>query len=847
MSRNGGPIGAPQQSHYNNGNAYENHGGRAPGNGGNPSHPNQYPPRYPSYGHEQQHHGTTAPITALQIHTPQQPQTPLTHFEKCIARTRTIAHYKRIEQIGEGTYGQVYKASCLSSNRIVALKKIRLTSVATEGLPRTIIREIKILKALKHENMVQMLEVVTSKGCEYLDEEDEHKEDKKRRLLKHEAKNNKGENDSSSKEKHNNNDTLTEREKYKGNLFLVLEYISHDLSGILDMGVRFDPVQSKYIFKQLLSVLDYMHEQKYIHRDLKSSNILIDKKYRVKLADFGLARSIDDEFDWQNEDRKTRKLTNKVVTIWYRSPELLLGATDYDEKVDIWSAGCILAELLLGKALFPGTSDVEQLRLIFKMMGTPNEGNWKGLKSYPKVKSKDMEIGKPIRAEFRDKYGADDRFTSSPSAVALIERLLELDPKKRWRAKQALDSQYFRSRPTVPLNPDALGTIPILGDSHEFQTKPIRKQAKIVAQQASADAKKRGDNEKEAYESAYKEFLAKAAETGTFEVKRGDDKGSNMDREKGKDTERESDKEKRRRRRDRDESRDKRDRDNDEKDEQKDKRNKGDKYDGKKNNPVNKESSKSKEGIGDKRDSAEKHRDKNRRDREIRETSNGINNDLVKQEHADSLGNKGRRSNEKKESRSAQHDIERPSEDKKVKRDSRSRSRERDDKDSKRGRRDSHESSRDKRDRRGRDRSREKKEKRDKDRSRHRDRTDKEDHKRNRDKDRRDRSSDNRKDKDRRDRDRHRGSSERTRSRSRERHRRSKDSHDRDRNRRHDDIPIDERRRDDWNHQGRRDGDRDYGRRMQYPPREMDRSRDEPPRRSLHDSPISRDERLHRR
>lgn len=202
------------------------------------------------------------------------------------------------------------------------------------------------------------------------------------------------------------------------------------------------------------------------------------------------------------------------MTIWYRCPELLLGATDYDEKVDIWSAGCILAELLLGKALFPGTNDLEQLRLIFKLMGTPGEHNWEGIYDFPKIKAKEVEIGEPMKAELRDKYGSDERFTSSPSSLALIERLLELDPKKRWRAKQALGSQYFRAKPQAPADPQELGIIPIKGDSHEFQTKPIRKQAKVVAQRASADAKKRGDDEKEAYETAYKEYLANAAEHG---------------------------------------------------------------------------------------------------------------------------------------------------------------------------------------------------------------------------------------------------------------------------------------------------------------------------------------------
>eukprot|EP00557_Chaetoceros_sp_GSL56_P004417 CAMPEP_0176498956 /NCGR_PEP_ID=MMETSP0200_2-20121128/12639_1 /TAXON_ID=947934 /ORGANISM="Chaetoceros sp., Strain GSL56" /LENGTH=792 /DNA_ID=CAMNT_0017897281 /DNA_START=204 /DNA_END=2579 /DNA_ORIENTATION=- len=535
----GGPSNARPYSQQHGVSRYHHHrhphGGEYdyqyhPGQRQRPLEPNNYRHPQPSI--------TMQPPPLPRDHALQQPlptPPPLSYFQKCIPQTRTIAHYKRIEQIGEGTYGQVYKAFCLSTQRIVALKKIRLTSVSTEGLPRTVIREIKILKALRHENMVQMLEVVSSKGCEFLDEEDEHKEDKRKRLQQQQQQ--PQEEEQSQRDKmsqqqsdrpqsdyksssHNNNDlttstttTSSNTEKYMGNLFLVLEYISHDLSGILDMGVRFTPVQSKCIFKQLLSVLEYMHDKRYVHRDLKSSNILIDERYHVKLADFGLARSLDDEYAWQL-DQQERKFTNKVVTIWYRCPELLLGATDYDEKVDIWSAGCILAELLLGKALFPGTNDMEQLRLIFKLMGTPGEHNWEGIQEYPKIKSKDVEIGEPMRAELRDKYGSDERFTSSPSSLALIERLLELDPKKRWRAKQALGSQYFRAKPQVPADPQELGVIPIKGDSHEFQTKPIRKQAKVVAQKASADAKKRGEDAKEAYENAYRDYLANAAENG---------------------------------------------------------------------------------------------------------------------------------------------------------------------------------------------------------------------------------------------------------------------------------------------------------------------------------------------
>ena len=186
--------------------------------------------------------------------------------------TRTIAHYERIEQIGEGTYGQVYKAKCLDTGRIVALKKIRVHHGGYWGMPPTVIREIKILKRLVHPRLVEMLEVVSSKGVEYLEEHDESPEKK------------------SSKTK----DRIVDaREGYKGNIYLVLEYVSHDLTGLMDVAYRFTEQQVKSIFRQLLEALQYMHDQKYIHRDIKSSNILIDSHFRVKLADFGLARCIE--------------------------------------------------------------------------------------------------------------------------------------------------------------------------------------------------------------------------------------------------------------------------------------------------------------------------------------------------------------------------------------------------------------------------------------------------------------------------------------------------------------------------------------------------------------------------
>jgi len=187
--------------------------------------------------------------------------------------TRTIAHYEKIEQIGEGTYGQVYKAKCLDTGRIVALKKIHVHHGGYWGMPPTVIREIKILKRLFHPSLVEMLEVISSKGVEYLEEHDEEPEKK------------------SSKSSKDRIDDA--REGFKGNIYLVLEYVSHDLTGLMDVAYRFTEQQIKCIFRQLLEALQYMHDQKYIHRDIKSSNILIDSHFRVKLADFGLARCIE--------------------------------------------------------------------------------------------------------------------------------------------------------------------------------------------------------------------------------------------------------------------------------------------------------------------------------------------------------------------------------------------------------------------------------------------------------------------------------------------------------------------------------------------------------------------------
>ena len=247
-------------------------------------------------------------------HRPQQPQQqqpprqlPQRHWWDM---TRTLAHYERIEQIGEGTYGQVYKARCKDTDQIVALKKIRLHHAGHWGVPPTVIREIKILKRLRHPNLVQMVEVVSSKGVEYLDQDDEPRRtsSSKKNIASSDdvtgddsgsgggagGAGGAGGRDANSSSKSKKKDKLVDaREGYKGNLFIVLEYVSHDLTGLMDVAYSFTPLQIKSVFQQLLQALQYMHANRYVHRDIKSSNILIDSNFRCKLADFGLSRSIE--------------------------------------------------------------------------------------------------------------------------------------------------------------------------------------------------------------------------------------------------------------------------------------------------------------------------------------------------------------------------------------------------------------------------------------------------------------------------------------------------------------------------------------------------------------------------
>ncbi|CAK7328588.1 unnamed protein product, partial [Dovyalis caffra] len=239
-----------------------------------------------------------------------------------------MEQYEKVEKIGEGTYGVVYKARDRVTNETIALKKIRLEQ-EDEGVPSTAIREISLLKEMQHGNIVRLQDVVHSEK----------------------------------------------------RLYLVFEYLDLDLKKHMDSSPEFanDPRLVKTFLYQILRGIAYCHSHRVLHRDLKPQNLLIDRQTNaLKLADFGLARAFG---------IPVRTFTHEVVTLWYRAPEILLGSRHYSTPVDVWSVGCIFAEMVNQKPLFPGDSEIDELFKIFRILGTPNEDTWPGVTSLPDFKS----------------------------------------------------------------------------------------------------------------------------------------------------------------------------------------------------------------------------------------------------------------------------------------------------------------------------------------------------------------------------------------------------------------------------------------------------------------------------
>ncbi|MBA0726750.1 hypothetical protein Golax_002557 [Gossypium laxum] len=332
-------------------------------------------------------------------------------------------------QIGQGTYSSVYKARDVVHNKLVALKKVRFDNHDPESV-KFMAREINLLRRLNHPNVIKLEGLITSHtSC---------------------------------------------------SLYLVFEYMEHDLVGLASLpGIKFSEPQIKCYMHQLLSGLDHCHSLGVLHRDIKGSNLLIDINGILKIADFGLACHFD--------PHDSVPMTSRVVTLWYRPPELLLGASHYGVAIDLWSAGCILGELYSGKPILPGKTEVEQLHKIFKLCGSPSEEYWR------RAKLPYSTVFKPLHPYRRC---VTETFKDLPSpAVSLMDTLLSIDPVHRRTAAFALKSEFFTSQPFA-CDPSSLPKYP---PSKEIDAKlrdeEARRQRAVGSRGSRVDMERRGQKE----------------------------------------------------------------------------------------------------------------------------------------------------------------------------------------------------------------------------------------------------------------------------------------------------------------------------------------------------------------
>lgn len=318
-------------------------------------------------------------------------------------RCRSVECYERLNFIDEGTYGRVFRARDRETGRVYALKQVKLAG-EREGFPVTALREVSVLLALRHENVVHVREVVVGSTMD--------------------------------------------------KIYMVMEYAEHDVRSVLErMKHPYSQSEVKSLVQQILRGVAHMHSRWVLHRDLKTSNLLLNHEGVVKLCDFGLAR--------RRGEPPAGSLTPGVTTLWYRAPEVLLGGTRYTAAVDMWSVGCVFAELALGEALFPGKGELDQMLKVFAVVGRPTEERWPGVGAYPGAQRlalpgpDDSTLGARMRA---DVTGARTPLTRL--GVELLDAMLTMDPARRVTAAEALQHPYFDEAP-VAARPHLIQTLPV--------------------------------------------------------------------------------------------------------------------------------------------------------------------------------------------------------------------------------------------------------------------------------------------------------------------------------------------------------------------------------------------------
>jgi cell division cycle 2-like len=299
--------------------------------------------------------------------------------------------YDRLDRISEGAYGVVWKAKDLATQDIVALKQIKFESDMTkEGFPMSALREINILLSLSHECVVTVREMVVGSALD--------------------------------------------------KVFMVMEFMEMDLKEAINIMGKdpFSQSELKGMLFQILSGVQHIHRKWLLHRDIKTSNVLVHKSGRIALADFGLARKYQDPL---------RPLTQMVITLWYRPPELLFGETVYGPAVDMWSVGCVLGELITKDAILQGEGELDQIDKIFRLVGVPNEKNWPDFDKLPSsgiLRWKPLQHGSEFVRKFPINSPAGGQTFLDQNGFDLLSNLLKLDPQQRISADKALRHKYFQ-------------------------------------------------------------------------------------------------------------------------------------------------------------------------------------------------------------------------------------------------------------------------------------------------------------------------------------------------------------------------------------------------------------------
>lgn len=346
---------------------------------------------------------------------------------------RPVSDFVRIDIIGEGTYGKVYRSVDKRSRTMVALKKITMHNESTNGFPMTSLREISTLRQCSGRNpyIVELLDVTVGPT--------------------------------------------------RDRVYLVFEYCEHDLATLVSqhpLNKPFKEGEVKTLVTQLLSALAHIHLNGIFHRDVKLSNLLYNNKGHLKLCDFGLARNsqISSHGD---------PLTPNVTTLWYRAPEILLGSTMYTTSVDLWAVGCVGVELALGKPLASGKNELDQLLQLFSVLGAPTERIWPEITSLNLVSSGALDLTLASKTyPFNCLQTLLHPNHCTIEGVRLLNLLLTYDSSRRITAREALKSDYFITSPL----PQQESLMPTWPSQHDLSLSDDNRRRIINAMSSPSDS-----------------------------------------------------------------------------------------------------------------------------------------------------------------------------------------------------------------------------------------------------------------------------------------------------------------------------------------------------------------------